>query len=643
MPHKSTLRLDPLTEKIYETSPLLMGILEFRNGKIIHLQSTQIAQALFQFSEPKETEGFFSTWIKYCEQAVERKYTVRFQEIFEHATQGQRHLEITLTEIQNTDDQRGQLLAWTASDNTEHVRFKQAIEGSNEGLWSWDAEHDHIYFSDVWKSVLGYKPDEISSDFVEWQNRIHPEDLDLFVNTLQNYIENRIPEFRIVYRLKHKDTRYRWILCRGGCVRNAQGKLVRMVGMHMDISDQKRTEALLSHQKEILTSIARSQSTYLVLSEVVHLIESQIAGSKIVVTKYDSEKQKFLIYTAPSMPQEFINRAQEGFSNELEIAAAQHLGIHPFQCIPIKNLHSQILGSFQVYVASPLDQISEQEAILLDTAVQLASVAMEKEHAQQELEVERMKSFTASKMSTLGEMASGIAHEINNPLAIILGKTTLIKSQIKKGTSTQASIFADLDRVSATAMRISKIVRGLRAFSRNAENDPFVANALEPIIEDTLELCTERYKQHKVHLNLKISKNINLDCRAAQIAQVILNLLNNAHDAVLGTVDPWVELEAFQKDDRIIIYVTDSGKGIPKSIADKIMQPFFTTKGVGSGTGLGLSISKGIIEDHQGKLSLDTRYPNTRFIIDLPVKQPHPVQEQDADTEKATQPYKKAA
>ena len=106
-----------------------------------------------------------------------------------------------------------------------------------------------------------------------------------------------------------------------------------------------------------------------------------------------------------------------------------------------------------------------------------------------------------------------------------------------------------------------------------------------------------------------------------QVEQVILNLLNNAIDAIELNETKWVKIDFLKKETSIIISVTDSGKGIPDDIVEKIMQPFYSTKETGKGTGLGLSISKGIIENHKGTLTYDGSIGNTRFLIELPLKQ----------------------
>jgi PAS domain S-box-containing protein len=225
----------------------------------------------------------------------------------------------------------------------------------------------------------------------------------------------------------------------------------------------------------------------------------------------------------------------------------------------------------------------------------------------------------ASKMSTLGEMASGIAHEINNPLAIIAAKASLVARNAKKGSVKPEVIVDDMQKIEMTAERIAKIVRGLRSFSRDASQDPHQIVQLEKVVNEVSEFCAERFKSHLINLKVELAEGLQFFGNPTQISQVLLNLLNNAHDAVLNQEDRWVSLSAKAINGTLKISVMDSGPGIPKQVQEKMMNPFFTTKEVGKGTGLGLSIAKGIVEDHKGQIYYNEKSTNTEFIIELPI------------------------
>ncbi len=226
----------------------------------------------------------------------------------------------------------------------------------------------------------------------------------------------------------------------------------------------------------------------------------------------------------------------------------------------------------------------------------------------------------ASKLATLGEMAGEIAHEINNPLTVICGKVDQMKRKIEAGTIDVEKIKEGLILIKTTSARITKIIKGLRSFSRNSENDPMVPTSIRAMIEDTLVLCKERFSSSFVELIVEFEGDVTVECRPSQISQVVMNLLGNAHDAIEKNPEKWVKLRVTYDDRLVRIAVTDCGKGIPPEILEKIMQPYFTTKELGKGTGLGLSISKGIIESHAGKFYYDSESPNTSFVIEIPVR-----------------------
>jgi PAS domain S-box-containing protein len=244
--------------------------------------------------------------------------------------------------------------------------------------------------------------------------------------------------------------------------------------------------------------------------------------------------------------------------------------------------------------------------------------------AETALQEQREKLLAAAKMSSLGEMAGGIAHEINNPLAIIQGKASQLKRRLKEISPEDKNI-QDLNEglfvIETTTKRISAIIRGLSAFSRNAENDSLDRILVPVLIQDTLELSKERFRFHSISLkyDLRACENTFVNGRAAQLLQVLVNLLNNAYDAVEFLPEKWVKIDTEATEKLCRIKITDSGGGIPDELTDKIMMPFFSTKSVGKGTGLGLSISKGIIEEHKGRLYYDKSSRNTCFVIELPV------------------------
>ncbi|HVK60735.1 MAG TPA: ATP-binding protein, partial [Bdellovibrionales bacterium] len=215
-----------------------------------------------------------------------------------------------------------------------------------------------------------------------------------------------------------------------------------------------------------------------------------------------------------------------------------------------------------------------------------------------------------------------VAHEINNPLQIIIGQASMMRSKMSRTTIPPEEIAKTLEKIETTADRIALIVKGLRTVAREGNQDPYRRTNLMSIVNDALSLCTERIRGKDITLETNLSEieGLQIDCRSVQISQILLNLLTNAYHAVEGSAERWIRLEARVIDSQVEFAVVDSGTGILPEHRSKIFQPFFTTKDVGRGTGLGLSISLSIARDHEGDLYLDPTSSNTRFVLKLPLE-----------------------
>jgi len=241
------------------------------------------------------------------------------------------------------------------------------------------------------------------------------------------------------------------------------------------------------------------------------------------------------------------------------------------------------------------------------------------EERTQELFNTEAKLITAAKMAALGEMAGGIAHEINTPLSTVRMVAEQIEELVQDAVPDVKMIMDKSRVISNTVQRISAIILGLRTFSRDGSNDRLDWAPVHRVVSDTIALCGEKIKYNSITLDTSgIAADLHLHCRPVQISQVLLNLISNACDAIAERDERWVKVSAERKNGSIFISVTDSGAGISEKVREKLFQPFFTTKEIGKGTGLGLSISRGILEAHHGNLSIDATCPNTRFVIQIP-------------------------
>lgn len=236
---------------------------------------------------------------------------------------------------------------------------------------------------------------------------------------------------------------------------------------------------------------------------------------------------------------------------------------------------------------------------------------------------QQMMLIQAAKLSSLGEMASSIAHEIHNPLQIISGTSELLLMASADPLTPLHNLKDGLIKIEQMTSRIAKTVHGLQALSRDQKNDDMEIVELRKIIDDTLEICLQKIKTQVDHFDILLPQEpIHILCRSTQISQVILNLLNNSCDAIYNRRPNWIVLKAettLQENESMVeVSVTDSGNGVPAEIANKFFTPFYTTKSFGKGTGLGLSVSKSLIEAHKGSIYLDRSSIHTRFVFRLP-------------------------
>jgi len=284
---------------------------------------------------------------------------------------------------------------------------------------------------------------------------------------------------------------------------------------------------------------------------------------------------------------------------------------------PLKSPDGYTIGTLCVIDSKPkklepqqieaLKTLSEQVTRLLKLRLQI--------EVQNKMQAHLIET---AKLSALGEMAAGVAHEVNNPLMILKGISTILIRKINLKAINWDSVVNDLKTIQSASDRIANIVKALSTFSRSSKGEDPESVTLINLINDTLLLCKERFTHSKIEIQIDCEASLMLKCRSSQISQVIMNLLSNSFDAISDLQKKWVKISAQRIDDSIQIKISDSGTGIPHSIAKKIMDPFYTTKDTGKGAGLGLSISLGIIQSHGGTLKYDENAHNTTFIINLP-------------------------
>lgn len=223
------------------------------------------------------------------------------------------------------------------------------------------------------------------------------------------------------------------------------------------------------------------------------------------------------------------------------------------------------------------------------------------------LEKQKLSSMNASKLASLGEMAAGIAHEINNPLAVIVARSDMALYQIAQGDISDQQVTDTFAKILDMSQRITGIVQSMRKISRGGGQFELKCVNAGEVFTDILNLCAQNLRSAEIELDTtKLDPSHRIMADFSRLSQVVINLINNAIDELKKKDgERWIRVASEIKSDRISITVSDNAGIIPLEIRQKIFEPFYTGKDVGKGTGLGLSISKNLMKEMEGELSLD--------------------------------------
>lgn len=274
------------------------------------------------------------------------------------------------------------------------------------------------------------------------------------------------------------------------------------------------------------------------------------------------------------------------------------------------------------YKGDPLDVLA---FMVNATAEEIGNLMQQLAHERENLQQTRDQLLVAAKLSALGQLAAGVAHELNQPLTAIRMLVEMISSQPEAKVK---DCLDDLDTMAEAARRMGRIVDSVRAFGRP---DPLQARPCAPTrpLEDALKLLTDTFEREGIAIKRRIAADlpaVRID--ADRLHQVFVNLLSNARDALRGLppgVPKWLLVEVSIRDGKLRYSVEDNGPGVSPEHAQRIFDPFFTTKEVGEGTGLGLSVSHGIVMEHRGALRYEASSTGgARFVVELPAPEEQP-------------------
>lgn len=451
-----------------------------------------------------------------------------------------------------------------------------------------------IYVSKSYERIWERSCDLLYSGTHSLLTGVHADDLDKVSGALALQDDFNLEDN---YRIVTPEGNIKWIHQRTFTVKDDAGDVFRVVGISSDITERKKTEDDLKVKSEQFETI--------------------VNNIPLLLTLYNDDM------TYDWVNKTFENKFGWSIKDLREPGGFEKLLGQDIKTRVIENMKNPDGSEWAEYETPDINNEMMRTSwinvrLSSGKCIGIGQDITDKKRIENLLKEQQAKMVNAAKLSSLGEMAAGVAHEINNPLTIIMGSAQILKTLSAQKDIDPATLKDISDGIQSTIYRIAKIINGLKNFARDGEKEPFAKANLHQVIQETLGFCEARFRNNGVTLEYEPIQDLILDCRHIQVSQVILNLLNNAFDAVQPNLNKWVRLKIGQTDESAIITIQDSGNGIPNEIQEKIMQPFFTTKIVGKGTGLGLSLSKGLIEAHGGTLTLDTKAKNTTFVVTLP-------------------------
>ena len=267
-------------------------------------------------------------------------------------------------------------------------------------------------------------------------------------------------------------------------------------------------------------------------------------------------------------------------------------------------------------------RLADSRKAMIHIMGDLRETTQEMERREQELRDKQEQLIQAGKLATLGELTTGVAHELNNPLNNIGLYVGNVIDQARLGELDDGRTIEDLEKAMEQVRKATEIISHLRTFGRAAPVSLEQVD-IDEVIERSLSLVHEQLKHREIEVNFELCPDeLVLLANPIQLEQVFINLLANARDALEHEKKKEIRIATERDGDRIRVSVSDTGPGIPPELEARVFDPFFTTKEVGSGTGLGLSITYSIVKEHGGEISVSSRPgKGATFVVLLPIRE----------------------
>jgi PAS domain S-box-containing protein len=464
-------------------------------------------------------------------------------------------------------------------------RWELAIAGSNDGIWDWDVQSNRVFFSDRWKTMLGYTSEEIGDSTNEWIDRIHPDDLEETLALVQRHLDGKTEYYQSEHRLRCKDGSYKWILDRGQALFDEAGKAVRVAGSHSDISERRAAEDRLRDHTEQLNGIfALSPDGFIAFDQDnrIKYVSSAVAR----LTGFDEA--------------DLVGLDEADFSRVLADACLEQARFRGIETLRNPPKASTDGGKRHLIELASVGKRVLQVGLRESRGGSVSQILYFRD-VTHEVEVERIKS----------EFLSTAAHELRTPMASIYGFTELLMAR-EFDAPTQQEFLATIFRQSELMITIINELLDLARIEARGGKD-FEFKQLNPC-----SLCNEAVDGFKPpnQRERPVMSKTECDCTIRadrnKLIQALGNVLSNAYKYSPEGGPVEIEFLSVERDGpyagMIGIRVRDHGIGMTPQQLERVCERFYRadTSGKIPGTGLGMSIVKEILQQHGGDLAIDS-------------------------------------
>lgn len=511
--------------------------------------------------------------------------------------------------------------------NKDSTIFDFLEKNSLDGVWYWDLENsENEWMSPRFWEVLGYEANEKEHLVSQWQELIFDEDLEKATkNYKKHYVDMTHPYDQVV-RYRHKKGHTVWIRCRGNILRNKDGKPIRMIGIHNDITQQKIAEEdLIKKNNELkaildssLSGILALESYYDEKGEIVDFVFTMAnrQACKIVNLKQEDIINHRLskVHSGNFEPLDSLN-GQTLFENYKEVVLtgkSKELEFY-FESDGIKEwFRNKVVKNNDGFVCT--FEVITQEKELQQKLEQKVKEEVEKQRDQEKILLQQ------SKMAAMGEMIGAIAHNWRQPLNTLSLQCIDLINQFENSNLNKNYLTKWIQRIDKQLTFMSNTIDDFRNFYKPKEE--FKKINLKDTILKIVSLIKYELNSNGIKVKIDISDSIFLVCLENQLHQSIINILLNAKDAILlnNMENKEIEICATKNSISTVLTIEDTGGGIKDSdILKRIFEPYFTTKQNSNGTGVGLYMTKIIIEQNlNGKIEVENINKGLRFKIEIP-------------------------